>query len=80
MTVYPHTTTTLRNPVTKQENFPIEKVAIRDYIFDTGNEFRNGRNYYKASFIGQCSDPLPKLKRNGLLELLRKKKHLHPGI
>ncbi len=73
MTVYPHSTTTLRNPVTKQENFPIEKVAIRDYIFDTGNEFRNGRNYYKASFIGQCSDTLPKLKRNGLLEILRKK-------
>ena len=74
MTVYPHSTVTLRNPVNKQEDFPIEETAIKDYVFDTGTEFRNGQNYYKASFIGYCKEPIQALKRKGLLSILRQKK------
>ena len=74
MTVFPHSTVTLRNPVNKQEDFPIEETAIKDYVFDTGTEFRNGQNYYKASFIGYCKESIQALKRKGLLSILRQKK------
>ena len=74
MTIFPHSTVTLRNPVNKQGEFPIEETAIKDYIFDTGTEFRNGQNFYKASFIGNCKESIQTLKRKGLINVLRQKK------
>ena len=74
MIIYPHSTVTLRNPVNEQGDFPIEQTAIKDYIFDTGTEFRNGLRYYKASFLGTCNDSIQNLKRKGLLSILRQKK------
>ena len=48
ITIVPHVDNTSRNNVSNES--PIEKIAMRDYIFDTGKEFHNEVTSLKQVF------------------------------
>ena len=50
ITIIPHVQDTSRNNVKHEREFPIEMVAMKDYIFDVGKEFQNGISYFKLVF------------------------------
>ena len=58
-----------------QDEFPIEKVAMKDYIFDTGKEYHNGAPFFKASFLVDSCDSLAQIKKQeNVMDMLKKKK------
>ena len=72
VTIYPHTTSS-RNPICTEKEFPIDAATMGKYIFDSGKESRNGRQYYKGSFICEMESSVTQLKRQGLIDDLRKR-------
>ena len=74
ITILPHVQNTSRNPVNNEKNFPIERVAMKDYIFDVGSEYHNGRPFFKASFLVESTRTLSKIKTGRLLDILREKR------
>ena len=63
ISIVPHVPKTYRNNVKDQNDFPIEKVAMSDYISDVGKEFHNGRPFFKASFLVESCESLAQIKK-----------------
>ena len=42
ITILPHVDDTSRNAIKDEKSFPIERVAMKDYIFDVGSIWGNG--------------------------------------
>ena len=74
ISIIPHVQNTSRNNVRNEREFPIEMLAMKDYIFDVGREFQNGASFYKASFLVESSEKLSKIKKTRILEILKTKK------
>ena len=71
ISVLPHVKDTSRNAVQNERDFPIEVVAMKDYIFDVGKIYHNGVAHFKACFLVETRESLSKIKKNGAINPLR---------
>ena len=71
ISIIPHVKDTSRNTVQNERDFPIEVVAMKDYIFDVGKVYHNGYPHFKASFLVESRESLTRIKKNGALSALR---------
>ena len=74
ISIIPHVKNTSRNSVQNERDFPIEVVAMKDYIFDVGKVYHNGVAHFKASFLVEATESLTKIKRNGAIDKLKNKR------
>ena len=74
ISILPHVEDTSRNAVNHERDFPIEVVAMKDYIFDVGKVYHNGVAHFKASFLVETSETLSRIKKNGAIDALKSKR------
>ena len=74
ISIIPHVEETSRNSVQHEKDFPIEAVAMKDYIFDVGKVYHNGVAHFKASFLVESIENLTKIKKNGAIDKLKAKR------